>query len=97
VESDIKYSAQLVVNESVQCPDVDVEDTFTPTINKKRLRIVLALWASLNCVVHQMELETAFLHGRIDQYTVMELPLKVKGSSIPSEYVEVLKKAFYQL
>jgi Reverse transcriptase (RNA-dependent DNA polymerase) len=86
-----------VVNGSSQRPDVNVGETFSPTLHKDTLRLVLAITVVFGCTVHQMDIETAFLHSTIDQYTLMELPLFVYDDGERARNVAVLRKALYGL
>jgi Reverse transcriptase (RNA-dependent DNA polymerase) len=97
IEASIKFRARVVVNGSSQCPDVDVGETFSPTLHKDTLQLVLAISAVFGSTVHQMDVETAFLHSTIDQYTLMELPPFVYDDGERARNVAVLKKALYGL
>jgi Reverse transcriptase (RNA-dependent DNA polymerase) len=96
-KAEVKFCARFVVNGLEPRPDIDLRDTFSPTLNKKTLRLVMALLAIFHSVVHQMDVKMAFLHRPNDQYTLMESPPIVFEREIRSKYVGVLKKALYGL
>jgi Reverse transcriptase (RNA-dependent DNA polymerase) len=56
----ITYRARLVVCGNNQRPDVDVGDTYAPTLTKESLRLVIALASAWGMLIHQMDVEAAF-------------------------------------
>ena len=60
------------------------------------IRVILGLATSLNLKVEQMDVNTAFLHGDLEEEIYMEQPegFLVKGKE---DYVCKLKKSLYSL
>ncbi|XP_019059405.1 PREDICTED: uncharacterized protein LOC109117185 [Tarenaya hassleriana] len=64
------------------------------------VRIVLALAASQNWILHQLDVSNAFLNGDLDEEIYMSLPpgyVVLKGEQIPSNFVCKLQKSLYGL
>lgn len=70
-----RYKARLVASGFSQIPGVDYTETFSPIVKITSLRILIALAAHFHLHLHQMDVQTAFLHGNLqDQYLFMEQP-----------------------
>jgi hypothetical protein len=65
-----------------QVPGIDFSESFAPVLNGVSFRIMLIaklVWDMTSTVVN---IETAFLHGGLDEEIYMEVPkgLEIKGS-----------------
>eukprot|EP00952_Eustigmatos_sp_NYUAD-ZCMA_P012773 51124-Eustigmatos_ZCMA.PRE.1 len=60
-----RYKARLVAQGYHQVPGRDCGETFAPVHKLQSLRIVLALAATMDWHVEQMDVETAFLNARV--------------------------------
>jgi hypothetical protein len=60
---------------------VDYEETFSPVVRFASIRLILAMVASLELELHQMDVKTAFLNGELDEEIFMDQPIGfvVKG------------------
>jgi ATP-binding cassette subfamily B (MDR/TAP) protein 1 len=62
-----RYKARLVALGCSQQPGIDFNQTFAPVVKMSTLRLILALVAAHNLEVLQLDVKTAFLHGRLDE------------------------------
>src|SRR5690606_37343441 len=62
-----KFKARLVARGFTQRPGVDFDETYAPVVKFVTLRVVLAIAAQLDMEIHQMDVKTAFLNGKIDK------------------------------
>ena len=75
---------------------IDYRDTFSSVSKKDSLRIIMALVAHFDLELHQMDVKTAFLNGKLDEDIYMEQPegFAKKGNE---HLVCKLKKSIYGL
>lgn len=59
-----RYKARLVAKGFAQRKGSDYDETFSPVVRGESVRMILALAAQENLHMHQMDVETAFLHGK---------------------------------
>ncbi|XP_071728357.1 uncharacterized mitochondrial protein AtMg00820-like [Rutidosis leptorrhynchoides] len=67
-----KYKARLVIQGFRQKEGIDFFDTYAPVARISTIRLLLALAAIHNLVIHQMDLKTAFLNGDLDEEIYMK-------------------------
>ncbi|PKI76595.1 hypothetical protein CRG98_002904 [Punica granatum] len=91
-----RYKARLVVKGFNQKKGLDFEEIFSPVVKMSSIRVVLALAASLNLEIEQLDVKTAFLHGDLEEEIYMEQPegFRVKGKE---HLVCRLRKSLYGL
>jgi len=70
----VRFKARLVAGGHRQVEGLDYEDTYAPVSRMTTLRILLAVAASNKWVVHQVDIKTAFLHGKADMDIYMMQP-----------------------
>ena len=58
-----------------QIEGIDYSETFTPVARYTSIRSVIAIATEMGWKIHQMDVKTAFLHGRIDEEIYLEQPL----------------------
>ena len=71
-------------------------DTYTPVINIITVRMLLAIVASMNLELDQMDVVTAFLYGDLHEDIFMKVPEGLRDPKRP-ELVCKLFKSFYGL
>lgn len=69
-----RYKARLVARGFSQKFGFDYTETYSPVAKLDTLRTVLALANHKNMVVHQMDVATAFLNGKLDEEIYMVQP-----------------------
>jgi len=70
----LKYRARLVAQGFTQIPGVNFQDTFAPVARLSSIRAVIALAASEDWELHQMDVKSAYLNSPIDTRVYMRLP-----------------------
>ena len=69
-----KYKARLVIQGFRQKEGIDYFDTYAPVARITTIRLLLALAATHNLVIHQIDVKTAFLNGELDEEIYMKQP-----------------------
>ncbi|GKE06402.1 zinc finger, CCHC-type containing protein, partial [Tanacetum coccineum] len=62
-----KFKARLVIQGFRQKERIDYFDTYSPVARITTIRLLLALAAIHNLVIHQMDVKTAFLNGDLEE------------------------------
>nr|GFB84269.1 zinc finger, CCHC-type [Tanacetum cinerariifolium] len=69
-----KFKARLVIQGFRQKEGIDYFDTYAPVARITTIRLLLALAAIHNLVIHKMDVKTAFLNGDLDEEVYMKQP-----------------------
>jgi len=69
-----RYMARLVAQGCIQKFGLDYEETFSPVVRFESVRCLLALGAQYKLHLHQMDVSTAFLHGKLSEEVHMRQP-----------------------
>ena len=91
-----RLKARLVARGFRQVYGVDYNETFAPTLKMVPLRLLLSITAGLNLELHHLDVETAFLHGDLNEEIYMKQPPFFEDSKYP-KYVCKLRKSLYGL
>ncbi|GKV36582.1 hypothetical protein SLEP1_g44695 [Rubroshorea leprosula] len=91
-----RYKARLVAHGFSQKYGEDYEETFSPVAKMTSVCTILALVASQNWKLWQLDVKNAFLYGELDKDIYMEQPPGYVANSHP-DFVCKLKKALYGL
>jgi hypothetical protein len=70
----LKYCARLVAQGFTQLYGVDFHETFAPVARLSSIRTLIALAASEDWELHQMDVKSAYLNSPIDTAIYMRLP-----------------------
>jgi len=90
-----RYKARLVVLGNKQEYGVNYEETFAPVAKMTTVRTIIAIAASQNWPLHQMDVKNAFLHGDLKEDIYMKPPPGLFSS--PTSDVCKLKRSLYGL
>lgn len=92
----VKHKARLVAKGYVQEYGVDFEEVFAPVTRIETVRLLLALAAKNDWVIHHLDVKTAFLNGEINEDVYVVQP---EGFEKPGQEQKVYKllKALYGL
>ncbi|GJZ97609.1 retrovirus-related pol polyprotein from transposon TNT 1-94 [Tanacetum coccineum] len=91
-----RYRARLVVKGYAQKEGIDFNEIFSPVVRMTTVRVVLAMCATYDLHLEQLDVKTAFLHGNLEEEIYMLQPegFKQKGKE---NLVCRLKKFLYGL
>lgn len=92
-----KLKVRLVVKGFSQKPGEDYLETLSPVVCLSSVRHLIAVAAQEDLDIHQMDVQSAFLHGTIEEKIYMELPQGYDPRPGNEHLVCKLKKALYGL
>lgn len=90
----VRYKARLVAKGFMQRKHIDYEETFAPVAKLTTIRTILAVANTRDLEIHQMDVRTAFLNGKLTETVYMEVPEGVKSK--PDE-ICLLERSLYGL
>ena len=74
----LKYKAQLVVKGFGQKQGINFDEIFSSVVKMCSIWVILGLEASMNLQLEQLDINTTFLHGDLDEEIFMEQPKSFK-------------------
>lgn len=89
----VKYKARLVAKGYSQVPGIDYHDTFAPVARLESIRLLIALGVMHGYEIHQLDVVTAFLNGKLEEEVYMRQPPGFEEG----DHVCKLKRAIYGL
>jgi hypothetical protein len=90
-----RFKARLVAQGCRQIPGIDVGEVFAPTSSYGARRAVLAVAATQNLEIHQVDVKTAFLNGELEEEVYVTQPPGFENGN--TRVVCKLRKALYGL
>ena len=69
-----RKKARIVARGLTQRPGFDFDETFAPVAKLETIRLLAALSVEMGVKLQQMDVVTAYLHGRVDEDLYMEVP-----------------------
>lgn len=91
-----KLKARLVVKGYVQQQGIDYTEIFAPVARMDTVRMIVALAAQKGWTLYQLDVQSAFLHGELNEEVYVEQPKGYELENSPNK-VYRLKKALYGL
>ncbi|KAJ0522114.1 putative RNA-directed DNA polymerase [Helianthus annuus] len=91
-----KYKARLVAKGYNQKYGIDYQEVFAPVVRFDTVRLVLALAVHFEWHLHQMDVKTAFLNGKLTENVYIEQPIGYVKKGEEHKVCQ-LKKALYGL
>ncbi|KAL4099935.1 hypothetical protein PRIC1_007732 [Phytophthora ramorum] len=90
----VKLKAQLVAKGYTQRPGIDFTDTFAPVARKESINASLATAAEEDMEAENVDVDTAFLYGDVEEELYMDQPDGFEDQSNPAMKC-LLKQALY--
>ena len=75
-----RRKARLVARGFTQRPGIDFHETFAPVARLSSFRTLTALAVENDLTIHQLDITTAYLNGRIEEEIYMDLPELLEDS-----------------
>ena len=91
-----KYTAIFVALGFSQKEGIDYEETFSPVAMYTSIETILSLASNMKWKLHQMDVNTSFLNGLIEEEVYIKQPQRFKTND-QKNHVCILKKALYGL
>jgi len=67
-----KHKARFIAHGFSQVEGIDYDETFSLVLRYSSIRLMLALLAQMGWKIHQMDVKTAFLNGKIEEEVYIE-------------------------
>jgi ribonuclease HI len=90
-DGNMKYKSRLAAGGYGQIPGIDYDESFSPTIKFKTIKIILSLLMIMKWVMEIYDIVGAYLEAILKKKQYMRLPRELEGK------VVLLKKALYGL
>lgn len=91
-----KYKARLVAKGYSQTPGIDYDDTYAPVVKYSTVRMLLAIAAHKNLLIHHMDVDNAFLYSENSHELYMKQPEGFVNAGNEKKVCK-LKKCIYGL
>jgi hypothetical protein len=85
----IEHKARLVIRGYEQIPGLDYEQTYASVVRSETSRILLALAATRDWEIHQLDAVSAFLNSKADKDIYMQYPKDISMERTPGTVLKV--------
>jgi hypothetical protein len=92
-----RYKARLVAKGYAQQFGIDYDETYAPVAKFTSIRELIAIGASHDFEMHQMDVKTAFLNGDLNEEIYMTVPEGIDDHDVISSAVCKLNRTLYGL
>jgi hypothetical protein len=92
----VRNKSRLVTQGFSQKDEIDYEETFAPVARLEAIRILLAFSVAKVFKLHQMDVQSAFLNGVLEEEVYVRKPPGFESEKYPHR-VYKLRKALYGL
>ena len=91
-----RFKGRLVAKKYTQRVGVDFKEDFSPVVRHASIRVLLTLTAVKDIKLDQLDVKTAFLHGRLHEDILMTQPKRYTNPE-SADCVCLLKRSLYRL
>ena len=91
-----RFKARWVVKGFQQREGIDYNQTFASVVKPMSYKSIFAIAAARDWEIEQMDVQTAFLYGDMNEQTYIQQPIVFTNAILPN-YSCLLKKALYGL
>ncbi|KAH9791940.1 CCHC-type domain-containing protein [Citrus sinensis] len=88
----MKFKARLVAKGYTQNEGIYFKEVFSPVVRHASIRVILAITAVQDMELDQLDVKTAFLHGRLEEEILMSQP---EGYEFPGKEDNTIKDGLY--
>ena len=92
-----RYKSRVVARGFTQLESIDYHETFAPTLRFESLRLLFAIAGYLGLLVHQLDVDNAYLNSDLEEEVYMELPPGFPATRRTKGMVLRLRKGLYGL
>jgi Reverse transcriptase (RNA-dependent DNA polymerase) len=80
--SEVKYKARLVAQGFTQIWGYNFDETYSPVANHDSLQVFLSMSANYGWIIHQMDVDTAYLNASLDKIVYMKIPDGLRNDKV---------------